>query len=155
MCIVCPWRTEIPGSWSCRQFWVVPCGYWEPNLGHLEKQDMLLITEPVCYHLKIPWEHLIIKCWFFFSYLRKILSYLWYYTREKISTVELVSADMGWDACIPYKGELPRMEWKKVLLKGVYPAKANSALSPWQGLIHNLHTNYKSSECIKAGRPRT
>lgn len=46
----------------------------------------------------------------FFSYLRQILSYLWYYTQEKISNVELVRADMGWDACIPYKGDLPGME---------------------------------------------
>lgn len=32
------------------------------------------------------------------------------YTGKKISSVELVHADMGWDACILYKGELLGME---------------------------------------------
>lgn len=104
-----PWELELQA--------VLSCPMWESNSGPLEKQDMLLITEPVCHHLKLSWEHLIIKCWFFFSYLRKILSYLWYYTREKISNVELVRADMGWDTCFPYKGDLPGMEWKEFFSK--------------------------------------
>lgn len=47
----------------------------------------------------------------------------------KISNVELVSADMGWDAYFPYKGEMQGNGMKRILLKAVFPAKENNTLS--------------------------
>lgn len=143
-----PWELELQA--------VLSCPMWESNSGPLEKQDMLLITEPVCHHLKLSWEHLTIKCWFFFSYLRKILSYLWYYTQEKISNGELVHADMGWDVCILYKGELLGMEWKEFCSKEFTLLRKTVLWARDKGLYINCTRIISHLNVLdRAGRPRT
>lgn len=136
-----PWELELQA--------VLSCPMWESNSGPLEKQDMLLITEPVCHHLKLSWEHLIIKCWFFFQLSKKnsLLSMV-LYTGKNIQC-GTCTCRHGLGCLLSLQGWPARNGMKRIFLKGIYSAKENSALSPWQGLIHNLRTNYKSSECIR------